>query len=139
MHFPSAARALAVFALPSAIAISGWQSPGPSGTRASSVSAAAGADDRAYAAVTILESATSALFRTDDGGRTWTGLVEAGSGDAFSEVFADARIADRVFASAQRATGQTDVYRSDDSGAHFATVLTLPSRCVPSFAAKKMR
>ena len=79
--------------------------PGPAGTRANSVSAAPDDDGRAYAAATILESATSALYRTDDAGRSWTGLVEAGPGDAFSEVFADPRDGNRVFASAQRAYG----------------------------------
>jgi hypothetical protein len=135
MHFRTVARALAIGALPGAVAIPGWQTPGPPGTRAVSVSAAPDRDGRAYAAVTILESATSALYRTDDGGATWIGLTEAGSGDAFSDVFADPHTAARVFAGAQRATGHSEVYRSDDLGAHWSTLLTLPNRCVPSFAA----
>ena len=103
MRFPRCrpARALAILALPAAIAISSWGSFGPGGTRVNSVSAAADHDGRAYAAATILESGTSALFRTDDAGRTWTGLLEAGGGDAFSDVFADPRGGSRVFASEQ--------------------------------------
>jgi photosystem II stability/assembly factor-like uncharacterized protein len=128
------ARALAILAAPAAIAVSGWESFGPPGTRVISVSAAARDDGRAYAAATILESATSALYRTDDGGRSWTGLVEAGAGDAFSEIFADPRDPNRVFASAQRGNGVTDVYRSDDLGENWGTILSLSARCVPSFA-----
>jgi photosystem II stability/assembly factor-like uncharacterized protein len=130
-----AARALAILAAPAAIAVSGWESFGPPGTRVNSVSAARDDESRAYAAATILESATSALYRTDDAGRTWTGLVEAGAGDAYSEIFADPRDPDRVFASAQRGHGVTDIYRSDDRGENWGTILTLSTRCVPSFAA----
>ena len=130
-----AVRALAIFAAPAAIAVSGWESSGPAGTRVNSVSAAPDDDGRAYAAATILESSTSALYRTDDAGRTWTGLVEAGAGDAFSEIFADPRNPNRVFASAQRGQGATDVYRSDDRGENWGTILNLSARCVPSFVA----
>jgi photosystem II stability/assembly factor-like uncharacterized protein len=135
MRFRHAARAMAILAVPSAIVVSGWKSSGPPGTRANSVSAAPDDDGRAYAAATILESATSALYRTEDGGSSWTGLVEAGSGDVFSEVFADPRDGHRVFASAQRAAGATEVYRSVDRGENWSTILTLTNRCVPSFAA----
>ncbi len=135
MRFRHAARAVAILAVPSAIVVSGWKSTGPAGTRANSVSAAPDDDGRAYVAATILESATSALFRTDDGGSSWSGLTEAGAGDAFSEVFADPLDGNRVYSSAQRASGSTEVYRSDDRGEHWSTILTLPNRCVPSFAA----
>ena len=135
MRFRLAARAVAILAVPGAIAISSWKSSGPTGTRANSVSAAPDDDGRAYAATTILESATSALYRTDDAGQSWAGLVEAGPGDAFSQVFAHPHDASRVFASAQRANGAINVYRSDDRGEHWSTVLTLSGRCVPSFAA----
>ena len=129
------ARALAIVAVPAAIVVSGWSTGGPAGTRANSVSAAPDDDLRAYAAATILESATSALFRTDDGGRSWTGLLEAGPGDAFSEIFADPRDGQRVFSSAQRGNGSTEVYRSNDRGENWSTILTISTRCVPSFAA----
>ena len=129
------ARALAIVAVPAALVVSSWSTGGPAGTRANSVSAAPDDDLRAYASVTILESATSALFRTDDGGRSWLGLREAGPGDAFSEIFADPRDGHRVFASAQRSNGSTEVYRSTDRGENWATVLTISTRCVPSFAA----
>ena len=135
MRFPRLARLAGLVALPAAVTLSGWETSGPSGTRANAVSAAPDDDGRAYAAATILESATSALYRTDDGGLSWTGLVEAGSGDSFGEIFADPRDGQRVFASAQRATGVTEVYRSVDRGEAWATILTLSTRCVPSFAA----
>jgi len=60
------ARALAIVAVPAAVVVSSWSTGGPAGTRANSVSAAPDDDLRAYASVTILESATSALYRTDD-------------------------------------------------------------------------
>ncbi len=135
-HRSRPARALAILAVPVASTlVPGWSSSGPSGTRANSVSAAPDHDGRAYAAATILESGTSALYRTDDAGRTWTGLVEAGTGDVFSEIFADPRGGSRVFASVQRGNGVTDVFRSDDLGEHWGTILSLSTRCVPSFAA----
>ena len=135
MHWPRAVRALAILAAPAAIAVSGWETFGPAGTRVNSVSAAGDADGRAYAAATILESSTSALYRTDDAGRTWTGLIEAGAGDAFSGIFADPRNAQRVFASAQRGQGATEIYRSDDRGENWGTILSLTARCVPSMVA----
>jgi photosystem II stability/assembly factor-like uncharacterized protein len=135
MRFRRAARFLAILSAPAAIVLPGWDTSGPAGTRATSVSAAPDDDRRAYAAATILESSTSALYRTDDGGRSWTGLVEAGTGDAFSEIFADPRDGNRVFASAQHGNGVTDVYRSDDRGENWGTILSLSTRCVPSFAA----
>jgi photosystem II stability/assembly factor-like uncharacterized protein len=129
------ARALAILAAPAAVAVSGWMSFGPAGTRVNSVSAAPDDDGVAYAAATVLESARSALYRTEDAGRSWTGLVEANSGDAYSEIFADPRDPQRVFASVQHGNGVTDVYRSDDRGENWGTILSLSTRCVPSFAA----
>jgi hypothetical protein len=135
MRFRRLAGVVGLLCLPAAATLPGWQTSGPSGTRVNAVSAAPDDDNRAYAAATILESATSALFRTDDGGLSWTGLDEAGPGDSFGEIFADPRDGHRVFASAQRATGATEVYRSVDRGETWATILTLSTRCVPSFSA----
>jgi hypothetical protein len=135
MRFRRLAAALGFVSLPAAITLPGWETSGPSGTRVNAVSAAPDDDSRAYAAATILESATSALYRTDDGGLSWTGLAEAGPGDSFGEIFADPRDGQRVFASAQRATGATEIYRSTDRGEIWATILSLSTRCVPSFAA----
>src|SRR5262245_64191005 len=121
MRFRRAVGVLAILALPAVIAtmaattatttVQGWKTFGPPGTRVNAVSGAADDDGRAYAAATILESGTSALYRTDDAGQTWTGLADAAAGDAYSNVFADPRGGNRVFASTQRGNGQTDVYR----------------------------
>jgi hypothetical protein len=135
MRFRRLAAAVGLVSLPAAITLPGWETSGPAGTRANAVTAAPDDDGRAYAAATILESATSALYRTDDGGRSWTGLIEAARGDSFGEVFADPRDGQRVFASAQIASGVTEVYRSVDRGEVWSTILSLSTRCVPSFAA----
>jgi hypothetical protein len=117
------------------LALSGWGTPGPPGTRATAVGAAGDDDSRAYAAATTLESGTSVLYRTDDAGLTWTPLIEASGADSYAEVFPDPRDGNRVFASAQKGNGLTDVYRSLDRGGNWSTVLTISTRCVPSFAA----
>ncbi len=135
MRFGRAAILLTVLAASAASALPGWETAGPPGTRANAVSASPGDDRHVYAAASILESSTSALYRSDDGGQIWTALVEAPRGDSYSEVFADPRDANRVFASAQKATGVTDVYRSLDRGDTWSTVLTVSTRCVPSFTA----
>ncbi len=116
-------------------ASSGWGTPGPPGVRATAVGAAGDDDARAYAAATSLESGTSVLYRTDDAGATWTPLIEASGADTYAEIFPDPRDGNRVFAAAQKGNGLTDVYRSLDRGANWATVLTISTRCVPSFAA----
>jgi photosystem II stability/assembly factor-like uncharacterized protein len=116
-----------------AFARAAWQTSGPEGTRANAVSAAGDDPSVAYAAATVLESSTSALYRTDDSGQSWTALVEAARGDSYAQVFADPRVGGRGFAALQKGTGATDILRSIDHGDHWATVLTVSTRCVPSF------
>jgi photosystem II stability/assembly factor-like uncharacterized protein len=129
-----AALFLTAFAAPAVLAQPGWETSGPPGARANAVSASAGDDARVYAAASILDSSSSAIYRSDDGGRTWTAIVEAPGGDSYSEVFADPRGGQRVFAAAQKATGATDIYRSLDRGVTWSIILTVSTRCVPSFA-----
>jgi photosystem II stability/assembly factor-like uncharacterized protein len=129
-----AALLLTAFATPAALALPGWETSGPPGARANGVSASAGNDARVYAAASILESSSSALYRSDDGGRTWTAIIEAPGGDSYSEIFADPRSGERIFAAALKATGATDIYRSLDGGVTWSTILTVSTRCVPSFA-----
>lgn len=126
--------ALSAFAAPAAVAFPGWETGGPEGTRANAVSAAAGDDRRVYAAASILESSTSALYRSDNAGKTWTALREAPRGDSYAAVFADPRVADRVFAATQKGNGTTEILRSVDRGDAWSTILTVSTRCIPSFA-----
>ncbi len=134
MRFRRAAAGLLTLAAPAVLAASGWITSGPEGVRANAVSAAGDDDARAYAAATILESSTSALYRTDDAGQSWTALIETARGDSYAQVFADPRDGNRVFAALQRGNGTTNVDRSLDRGEHWNTVLTISTRCVPSFA-----
>ncbi len=133
MRFRRAALCLLALLTPAAAVRAAWQTSGPAGARANAVSAAGGEPAVAYAAATVLESSTSALYRTDDGGQSWTGLVEAARGDSYAQVYADPRGGGRVFAALQKGTGATDILRSVDHGDNWSTVLTVSTRCVPSF------
>ncbi len=134
MRFRRAALWIFALAAPAALALPGWETSGPEGARPNAVSAPGDDDARAYAAATILDSSTSALYRTDDAGRTWTALVESNRGDSYAQVFADPRDGFRVFAALQRGNGTTNIVRSLDRGDNWSAVLTVSTRCVPSFA-----
>jgi len=133
MRFRRAALCLFALLTPAVAVRAAWQTSGPEGTRANAVSAAGEDSALAYAAATILESSTSVLYRTVDGGQSWAALAEASRGDSYAQIFADPRLAGRVFAALQRGNGTTDIQRSIDRGDHWDTVLTVSSRCVPSF------
>ena len=134
MRFRRAALWLLALSAPAALAQSGWVTSGPEGVRANAVTAPGDDDARAYAAAAILDSSTSALYRTDDAGQTWTALIESNRGDSYAQVFADPRDGSRVFAALQRGNGTTDIVRSTDLGENWSTILTVSTRCVPSFA-----
>jgi photosystem II stability/assembly factor-like uncharacterized protein len=134
MRFRPAALWLLTLTARAVLALPGWETSGPKGVRANAVSAAGDDDARAYAAATILDSSTSAIDRTDDAGQTWNALIEAPRGDSYTQVFADPRDGFRVFAAAQKGTATTDILRSIDRGDNWSTVLTVSTRCVPSFA-----
>ena len=73
MQWPGVLRALAIFAAPAAIAVPGWETSGPDGTRVQSVSPAPDDDGRAYAAaITAVMTgeayAQSARIARDHGG-----------------------------------------------------------------------
>ncbi len=133
MRFRRAVLCVPVLLTPAAAVLAIWQNSGPPGTRANAVSASGNEPSVAYAAATVLESSTSALYRTDDGGQSWTALAEASRGDSYAQIFADPRVGGRVFAALQKATGSTDIVRSIDHGDNWNTVLTVSTRCVPSF------
>ena len=133
MRFRLAALCLVALLTPAAAVRAAWQTSGPAGARANAVGAAGDDPAIAYAAATIFESSTSVLYRTADAGMSWTALAEASRGDSYAQVFADPRLAGRVFAALQKGNGTTDILRSLDRGDNWDTVLTVSSRCVPSF------
>jgi photosystem II stability/assembly factor-like uncharacterized protein len=133
------AVALAVLALapdrtpPQSIAA--WTSSGPELSQVNAVSADPGAESRVYATGSLFAASQSAIYRSDDGARTWTAVDQAPQGEFFAEVYADPRGGGRVFAGSQAAGFGTRFLRSTDAGANWSTLMTIPDTCVPSFAA----
>src|SRR5262245_30372407 len=111
-HSPRGATAVAALLLcaSSDMAETGWVTNGPQLDQVNSVNAAP--VSRLYAVGSAFATMESAVFESADGGESWESLIEAPRGDYFSEVFADPRDAQRLFAGVQTAGGNTNLYRS---------------------------
>ena len=112
----------------------GWTSSGPVLYQTSSV--AMGSQDQSvvYAASSRYDfPSQSALFRSPDGGRSWTTLVQASEGEFYSEIAVDPRDSQRLYAGAD-AAGITTIYRSLDAGQTWIKGTSVSPSCTPSFA-----
>src|SRR5215472_1511974 len=110
----------------------GWQSFGPSLYQVNDVTTGI-ADLTVYAASANFNAGQSAISASTDGGATWTGLVQAPTGQFYAEVLADRSDPNRLYAGAP-GTGTTTIYLSNTGGTGWAAALTIPAYCVPSFA-----
>jgi len=123
---------LAVPGFPTPRPTTGWQSSGPPLYQVNAVAADPGEDSAVYAAASIYSVSQSALFRSPDGGSTWVPLVDAPSGEFFSEVEADRHDPGRIYAGSQ-APGGANLYRSIDGGQTWTVTHTVSPACTPSF------
>ena len=110
----------------------GWQSFGPSLYQVNDVTAGI-ADLTVYAASANFNAGQSAISVSTDGGQTWTGLVQAPTGQFYAEILADQSDPNRLYAGAP-GSGTTTIYLSNTGGTGWAAALTIPVYCVPSFA-----
>src|SRR5262249_14678435 len=79
----------------------------------------------------------SALFRSDDGGSSWSLLAEPRTGDTVRSVQPDPRSFSRLFATtstSQTGAATTRVYASEDSGIHWQQGLEVAGACGGNFA-----
>lgn len=120
---------------PAALAqIGGWQTFGPPLNSVNGISTAADSETTVYAGASQYDVSQSGLFGSTDGGQTWTEVFEAERGDYLSEILADPRDSDRIFAGVLGAGGITKVYRSTNRGDTWSLLLSISNPCVPSFA-----
>jgi photosystem II stability/assembly factor-like uncharacterized protein len=112
----------------------GWQTYGPPLFDVNAVAAAAD-DATAYAASSDNAAGQSAIFRTPDGGRTWTPLVQAASGEFYSALLVDPFDSETLYTGAPAGDGTTKIYWSGNSGSNWVPGQTIPVFCIPSLAA----
>jgi len=110
----------------------GWQSFGPSLYQVNDVTTGI-ADLTVYAASANFNAGQSAISASTDGGATWTGLVQAPTGQFYAELFADRSDPNRLYAGAP-GSGTTTIYFSNTAGTGWAVGETIPAYCIPSFA-----
>ncbi len=114
-----------------------WHVEGPPFPLVNWIATSSDGPELVYAATSDPESGQSALFRSSDGGASWTLLAEALSGDQVSSVETDPAARSRLYATTTHGTLndlETRVYVSEDSGIHWQNPLDLTGSCGGSFA-----
>ena len=133
----SIARAsLLLFAAGSSRALAqaaGWESFGPVLFQVNAV-ATAPDETIVYAGSSDYAAGQSAIFRSTNGGQTWKTVVQAASGEFYSDILVDPRNSATIYAGTLGNDGKTRIYRSGDTGANWAFGHTVPEYCLPSFA-----
>ena len=124
---------LAQSPLPTPIRVGGWRTAGPALYQVNAVATEPANETAVYAAASIYGVSESAVFRSANGGRSWTTLVEASPGTFYSELLVDPRQPLRIYAGALD-PGGSHIERSADGGATWATTHAFSLSCVPSFA-----
>jgi len=110
-----------------------WETTGPPLFQVNAV--AAGPDElTVYAGGADYAASQAALFKSADGGHRWDALVEAEPGEYYSDILVDPTSPSTIYAGAL-VNGTTRIYRTGDGGATWSLRQTIPSYCVPSFAA----
>lgn len=111
----------------------GWETYGPPLFQVGAV--ATPADNAAvYAASSDFAAGQSAIFRSPDGGLTWTTVVAAAAGEFYSDILVDPGNPATLYAGAPGNASTTQIYNSLNTGTSWHLGLTIPSYCVPSFA-----
>ena len=120
--------------VPSALAQSaGWETYGPPLFQVNAV--AAGADElTVYAGGADYAASQAAIFKSADSGRRWEALVQADPGEFYSDILVDPGSPSTIYAGAL-ISGTTRIYRTGDGGQTWSLRQTIPSYCIPSFAA----
>jgi photosystem II stability/assembly factor-like uncharacterized protein len=112
---------------------SSWETNGPPLFQVNAV--AAGADElTVYAGGADYAASQAALFKSADGGQRWDTLVQADAGEFYSDIFVDPASPATIYAGAL-INGTTRIYRTGDGGNTWSLRSTIPSYCIPSFAA----
>ncbi len=110
-----------------------WVTYGPPLFQVNAV--ATGADETAvYAASADYDAVQSTIFRSPDGGRTWTPLVDASRGEYYGDILVGPGTPATIYAGALGTAGATNLYRSPDAGETWTLTGTTSSYCGPSFA-----
>ena len=112
----------------------GWESFGPPLFQVSDV--ATGSDETTvYASSANTTAGQSGIFRSTDAGNSWTGLVQAPSGEFYGDILVDPGNPQTLYTGTLGGTGNvTRLYRSLDGGTNWFLGQTLSTYCVPSFA-----
>lgn len=112
----------------------GWTTSGPVLSQVSSVATGPEDHNAVYAASSRYDfPSQSALFRSPDGGKSWSTLVLASQDEFYSEIAVDPRDSQRLYAGAA-ASGITTIYRSLDTGKTWIKGTSISPSCTPSFA-----
>ena len=110
-----------------------WETYGPSLFQVNAV--AVGPDElTVYAGGADYAASQAALFKSADGGRRWTRSCRRTPGEFYSDILVDPASPSTIYAGALF-NGTTRIYRTGDGGATWSLGQTIPSYCVPSFAA----
>jgi len=88
-----------------------------------------------YSGSADFSAGQSAIFRSVNGGHTWSTVVQAASGEFYSDLLVDPANPATLYAGALASGSTTRIYRSADSGATWTLGQEIPAFCVPSFAA----
>ncbi|MEP6994791.1 MAG: YCF48-related protein [Acidobacteriota bacterium] len=116
----------------------GWRQISPVFPHVNSVTLAQDGSDVIFAAASDPATSQSGVFRSADGGTTWTLLSSDLSGDTVGTILIDPRDPSRLFAATVRETGAdgsaTRVYRSTDAGVSWQFQRDFPSACGGTFA-----
>lgn len=113
----AAVAALFLAAAPGRLPARGpWQTSGPAYPRVEAIALVPGDESVVFAAARDPESSTSGLFRSEDGGGTWTLLAQAPFQASVREVAIDPTGTQRMAALTTNALGHDILYRSEDAG-----------------------
>ena len=130
-----AALLLAAGAAPAALAQApGWETFGPPLFQVNAV--AVGPDElTVYAGGADYAASQAALFKSADGGRRWDALVQADARRVLQPTSSSIPASPSTIYTGALFNGTTRIYRTGDGGATWSLRQTIPSYCVPSFAA----
>jgi len=111
----------------------GWQTFGPALFQ---VDAVATASDvlTVYAAGADFSAGQSAIFRSTDGGLTWNTVVQAATGEFYSDILVDPGNPATIYTGAPGNDNTTKIYWSGNTGGSWTLGQSIPAYCVPSFA-----
>jgi photosystem II stability/assembly factor-like uncharacterized protein len=116
-----------------ALAQESWETFGPPLYQVNALATAAD-DFTVYAAAGDYSAGQSAIFLSPDGGNHWNTVVQAASGEFYSDLLVNTAGPPTIYAGAPHNDGTTKLYASTDGGSTWNLGQTIPIYCVPSFA-----